>query len=208
MTKTSNFHHSQDYSLLTITIKYHEFGHLYRAVPIFHTYTPLPITTSLKYAYPGFRWAAYRPCCMQGINSCRVYPCTTLGSRETIVDNMPCRRPYAFEPTTLWLWVESTNHYSTVLLFPSIFIRFLHVGCIANLIINDRFWKFRFQNIMSIMSASVLDMYNHDNILMYWGASRFKFVAYLYMPEGKRNLWKIFTWLYYLYIRLGGSTRV
>ena len=41
------------------------------------------------------------------------YPFTTPGSREAIVDKMPCLGAYApggFEPWTLWLRGESTLH--------------------------------------------------------------------------------------------------
>ena len=46
------------------------------------------------------------------------YPFATPGSRETIVDKMPCLRAYALgglAPPTLWLRGESTLHYTTVL---------------------------------------------------------------------------------------------
>ena len=46
------------------------------------------------------------------------YPFATPGSRETIVDKMPCLGAYTprgLEPPTLWLQGESTLHYTTVL---------------------------------------------------------------------------------------------
>ena len=53
------------------------------------------------------------------------YPFTTPGLRETIVDKMLCLRAYALgglEPPTLWIWGESTLHYTTVL--PLLYISF------------------------------------------------------------------------------------
>ena len=45
------------------------------------------------------------------------FPFTTPGSRETIVDKMPCLRAYApsgIRTPTFWLQVESKNHYTPV----------------------------------------------------------------------------------------------
>ena len=120
------------------------------------------IRTLISRSPDGFRWAAYTPCCMQGINSCRVYPCTTLRSRETIiVNNMPCRRPYA--PSGI------RTHNSLIMS--------------------------REHEPLQHSATISTDFHKIFTRQVYWGASRFKFVAYLYMPEGKRNLWKIFTWI-------------
>ena len=70
----------------------------------------LMVLTIITLAMPGH----HKDALANKKNSYR-YLFTTLGSRDTIVDKMPCLRAYALgglEPPALWLRGESTLHYT------------------------------------------------------------------------------------------------
>ena len=57
-------------------------------------------------------------------------PNTTPGSREAIVDKMPCLGAYArggLKPPTLWLWGESTRHYIAETLVFQVSLHFCYI---------------------------------------------------------------------------------